>query len=220
MLPGPGLRFTWPSYFGRDLSRLGNWNRYLGFFEYPAAHGPFVGVYDPTLDAGAVRIYPAEIAQGSKVFGLGWRNRIGSEDFTDDGSGYVELHGGLSPTFDDPYTLAGGEVVSWQESWYPVKGINNLVYATQSAALGLTRTRTGLQVALYPTAAFSGTLSVLSSEDRQTLAEFPLHLAAAEPFVGEINQVAADASVIVRVQASDGEVVLEYIAGGSHQRRW
>jgi hypothetical protein len=33
MLPGPEQRITWPRTFGRDLSRLGNWFRYLGLFE-------------------------------------------------------------------------------------------------------------------------------------------------------------------------------------------
>lgn len=213
MLPGPGLLFTWPRYFGRDMSRLGNWDRYAGFFEYPSAHGPFVGVYDPTLDAGAVRVFPAEIAQGSKVFGLGWRNRIGSEDFTDDGSTYVELHGGLSPTFDQPYTLAEGETVSWQESWYPVAGIGNLTYANQSAALNLDRVAAGLRVALYPTAALRGTLTVLQASqvgDEVTVAEFLLDIAPTTPFVRDLPDVASDAAVTIRVSDGDGTILLEY----------
>lgn len=216
MLPGPGLLFTWPDYFGRDLSRLGNWDRYVGFFEYPKAHGPFVGVYDPVVDAGAVRIFPAQIAQGSKVFGLGWRNRIGSEDFTDDGSTYVELHGGLSPTFDQPYHLAGGEVVQWQERWYPVAGIGGLVYATESAALNLTRTAGGLRVALYPARALEGTLAVLQvgkAGESQLVAQFALDAVPSVPFVRELNEVASDAVVTVRLSDAAGALLLEYTSG-------
>ena len=127
MLPQPGQQITWPAYFGRDLSRLGNWDEYAGLFEYPAAHGPYVGVYDRAVDAGAMRIFPAEIAQGSKIFGLGWRRPIGSEHFTDDRSFYVELHGGLSPSFDEPYHLAAGATVAWEEAWYPLAGIDGAV---------------------------------------------------------------------------------------------
>ena len=214
MLPGASLLVTWPRYFGRDLSRLGNWDRYVGFFEYPHAHGPFVGVYDPTLDAGAVRVFPAQIAQGSKVFGLGWRNRIGSEDFTDDGSSYVELHGGLSPTFDEPYTLAGGASVQWEESWYPVEGIGNLSYANQSAALNMARTATGLRVALYAPTALQGTVTVLHAhEDAQVIAEFPLDITPTAPFVQEIDMVIADAAVTVHVQDAAGTTLLEYTSG-------
>jgi hypothetical protein len=218
MLPDAGLLFTWPQYFGRDLSRLGNWDRYAGFFEYPRAHGPFVGVYDPTLNAGAVRVFPAEIAQGSKVFGLGWRNRIGSEDFTDDGSVYVELHGGLSPTFDEPYTLAGGESVSWQERWYPVQGIGNLVYANQVAALNLARTASGLRVALYPVEPLQGTLTVARVDqtgEEQPVAEFALDSAPAVPFVAELNHVAADATVVIRVRSAEGALLFEYASQNS-----
>jgi hypothetical protein len=216
LLPGAGQLFTWPRYFGRDLSRLGNWDRYIGFFEYPKAHGPFVGVYDPTLDAGAVRVFPAKIAHGSKVFALGWRNRIGSEDFTDDGSMYVELHGGLSPTFSEPYTLQGGETVRWEESWYPVGGIGNLVYANSTAALNLARTAQGLRVALYPTAALKGTLTVLPAraDGQPTLAEFPLDVAPAVPFVRDLPSVASDAAVTIRVRDPAGKILLEYTASG------
>jgi hypothetical protein len=217
MLPGPGKLFTWPSYFGRDLSRLGNWDRYVGFFEYPAAHGPFVGVYNPTLDAGAVRVFPAQIAHGSKVFGLGWRNAIGSEDFTDDGSAYVELHGGLSPTFDEPYTLAGGASVTWEEYWYPVEGIGDLVYANRSGALNVARTRQGLRVALYPTAALTGTLSIFENKrsgEEPLAAEFPFTAAPATPFVRNLDGLASHAAVTIRLSDSTGETLLEYSSRG------
>jgi hypothetical protein len=229
MLPGPGLLFTWPAYFGRDLSRLGNWHEYVGAFEYPSAHGPFVGVYDPARNAGAVRIFPAEIAHGSKIFGLGWSKRIGSEDFTDDGSTYVELHGGLSPTFAQPYTLAGGATVQWEESWYPVEGIGDMVYANQHAALNLTRTAAGMRVALYPAEALSGTLTVFEesrgfqsaqtgdsqSMPPQVVAQLPLQLAPTVAFVHDLTSVAPDAAVTVRVNDEAGATLLEYSSGGN-----
>lgn len=216
MLPATeGLLFSWPYYFGRDMSRLGNWDRYVGFFEYPKAHGPFVGVYDPVLDAGAVRVFPAEIAQGSKVFGLGWRNRIGSEDFTDDASIYVELHGGLSPTFDQPYSLAGGESVQWQESWYPVAGIGNIVYANDYGALNLARTADGLQVAFYPVVALQGKIAVLQVDKvghEQPLAEFPLDSEPALPVVRDLDHIASSERVTIRVSDNAGRSLLEYVS--------
>ncbi len=211
LLPLTGKLFTWPRYFGRDLSRLGNWNRYVGFFEYPTAQGPFVGIYDPTLDAGAVRVFPAEIAHGSKVFGLGWRNAIHSEDFTDDGSAYVELHGGLSPTFDEPYTLAAGAMVRWEESWYPVQGIGNLVYANLDAALNLERTSEGLRIGVYPTAPLTATLIVLAKE--QVVAELALTATPDAPFVYDLNTVAPDAAVTLRLVDQAGNMLLEYASG-------
>ncbi len=76
-LPGPGGVMPWPLYDQRDLSRLGEWEQYLGFFEYPAAHGPFVGVYEPTADMGAVRVFPADVARRQQGLRPGLGRRAG-----------------------------------------------------------------------------------------------------------------------------------------------
>ena len=212
-LPDPAQQFTWPSYFGRDLSRLGNWDRYLGFFEYPAAHGPFVGVYDTAQDLGVVRVYPAAIARGSKVFGLGWRNPIGSEDYTDDGSSYVELHGGLSPSFFEPTTLAGQSRVGWREYWYPVSDIGNFVYANATAALNVQPNGDGWQIAIYPTLPLRGTLWVGS--DGAEIAQFDVDADPTMPFQAQLAQPAqADFALTTpltfRLENAAGEAVLVY----------
>src|SRR5690606_17629952 len=102
--------------------------------------------------------------------------------------------------------------VQWQENWYPVHGIGNLVYASQRVALNMARTSTGLRVALYPTVDLRGTLTVLRAEDGQTVAELPLDVAATVPFVQSLESIAADAAVIVRVRDQDGALLLEYVA--------
>lgn len=150
VLPPPGDRFHWPIYARRDFSRLGNFHQYLGFFEAPAAHGPFVGVYDATYDAGAVRLFPAATMRGSKVFALGWQDAIPSDNFTDDDSMYVELHGGLAPTFSDQYRLPANGQVGWRERWYPVAGIGDLNFANEVAALAVHTTDHELVIRLYP----------------------------------------------------------------------
>lgn len=212
LLPASGRLITWPTYFGRDLSRLGNWDDYIGLFEYPAAHGPFVGVYDHAADAGAMRIFPASVAQGSKIFGLGWRRPIGSEHFTDDRSGYVELHGGLSPTFDEPYTLAAGAAVAWEEMWYPVAGIHGCVYANGDLALNLARTARGLEVGVYPTAVFDGTLVV--TDGQGTEERRPVQAAPDAPFTVALRAFAATDAVTIRIIDRDGRTRLDYHAAG------
>lgn len=159
-LPAAGQPFAWPIYAKRDLSLLGNWQQYMGFFEVPAAHGPFTGVYDGASDSGAVRVYPADVMRGSKVFALGWGDRLGSDNFTDDTSFYVELHGGLAPTFNDQYRLPANGSVNWREVWYPVHGISDLTFANEVAALAVQPTNRGLRVGLYPTRPIDGTIVV------------------------------------------------------------
>jgi Domain of unknown function (DUF5107)/PEGA domain len=159
-LPGPGQPLSWPVHNGRDLSRLGNWTQWLGFFQRPAATGGFSGAYDPGADEGLVRVYPSNLARGSKGFAPGWSDSIDSETWTDDGSGYVELQGGLTPTFGDWYVLPPGDEITWDEIWYPVAGIGGVTYAARGGAVNLSPSGAGLRVAVFPTAAVRGRLEV------------------------------------------------------------
>lgn len=152
-LPPAGEQMDWPVHAGRDYSRLGNWDGWLGFFEAPQAHGPFAGVYDLAADEGVLRIYPADAAQGSKGFAFGWSDPLPPDLWTDDGSTYVEVHGGLAPTFWDAATLAPGQVVSWTEVWYPVAGLGGVSAASAEAALRLEPVEDDLALGLYTPAA-------------------------------------------------------------------
>ena len=230
-LPLPGETFTWPQYDGRDLSHLGNWNQYLGFFEYPEAHGPFVGVYDGAADAGAVRFYPADVARGSKVFSPGWNDAIPSSNYTDDDSSYVELHGGLAPSFFEHYTLPQGALVSWREVWYPVAGIGDLSYANEAAALSVNASQRAastaasttnkankatdtLDIGFYPTRPMDGTLVVeLANED---VSSAPVKASPDTPFVDEfvlphpIDLKSKDVALTIRFEDADGRILLLY----------
>lgn len=210
-LPGVGHTLSWPVDAGRDLSRLGNWHDYLGFFEWPAAHGPFVAVYDPVQDAGGVRVFPAATARGSKVFALGWQHPLDADYYTDDGSAYVELHGGLAPTFADQVALAAGESVSWRETWYPVAGIGGINSANESGALAWERYNDGVNVSFYPTQPFRGEIVVRQGE--RELGRVAVTAAPDAPFTGMVA-LAGDAAPLagagleVRVLDSTGVPLL------------
>lgn len=152
-LPQAGELMGWPIHGGRDYSRLGNWNRWLGFFEAPQAHGPYTGVYDTAADEGVLRVFPATVARGSKSFAVGWKDPLPSGWWTDGGSGYVELHGGLAPTFWDAVTLSAGQVISWTEVWYPLAGLGGVSAAGEKAALRLEREGDTLALGLHTPAA-------------------------------------------------------------------
>jgi uncharacterized repeat protein (TIGR01451 family) len=136
-LPGPGEAMAWPTFNGIDLSRLGNWNQWLGFFARPQAAEDWAGVYAQGVQRGVARIFPHDVAVGVKGFGLGWASPIDPSTWTDDGSFYVELHGGPSPTFWDAVTLSAGQLLEWTETWLPLRGLPALSTATPEAALGL-----------------------------------------------------------------------------------
>lgn len=149
-LPVSGQRLAWPRYGGRDVSRLRTWTSYAGLFEAPSAHGPYAGVYDTVQDAGAVRAFPAQVATGSKLFALGGIEALDPALYTDDDGAYVEIHGGLAPTFAQQTSLGPGETVSWAEDWYPVVGMGDLNAANDSLAFALTTSDGEPALVIYP----------------------------------------------------------------------
>jgi uncharacterized protein YraI len=180
ILPAQGEPMSWPLFAGRDYSLLGNWNKWLGFFERPAAHGPYAGVYDGAADEGIMRVYPPDVARGSKGFGLGWLEPIKAGNYTDDGSAYVELHGGLAPTFDDQITLAAGQVVTWEETWFPVAGIGGVSHADADGAVLLEPAPDGLRLGVYSVRPLDG--HILLTVDGQVLLEDTVRLSPDRPF--------------------------------------
>jgi hypothetical protein len=135
-LPGPWDAIGWPNYNGVDWSRLGNWRQWFGFFQRPQAAGDFQAVYDEDYDEGVVRAYDSDVAKGAKFFAFGWgADAISPDLYTDDGSAYVEMHGGVAPTFADTHRLEPGQRITWGEQWYPVAGLGGLTWANTHVAL-------------------------------------------------------------------------------------
>jgi hypothetical protein len=215
-LPGPNQPFGWPIHNGVDYSQLGNWTNYLGFFERPSARGPFVGIYDHEANAGAVRVFPSAVAQGSKVFGLGWQSALGSDNFTDDNSAYVELHGGLMPTFDDTFSLPPGGAVGWREVWYPIHATGGLTYADEGAAIHVQPVTGGLAVGFYPTRPLGGALVAFANG--RELERRALSVNPNEPFNDLLISAAnlPDAGPIeIRFEDGAGRAFFSYTYSGS-----
>jgi hypothetical protein len=210
-LPGAGQPLSWPVVNGRDLSRLGNWSQWLGFFERPATSGGFSGVYDPAADEGLVRVSPSNVARGSKGFAPGWSAPIDSKTWTDDGSGYVELQGGLTPSFNDWYVLPPGEEVTWDEIWYPVAGTGGVTHAAQGGAVHLAPSGNGLRVGIFPTEAVQGRLTITLPGMPPVVRE--VETSPAAPFLETIpysGPVPAQGEVTVALTGAGGRTLLSY----------
>ncbi len=196
---GPAYRFNWPIHNGVDFSRLGNWRQWLGFFEYPQAAADWIGVYDTSADEGVVRLFPPEVARGAKGFAFGWSDPIDWHNWTDDGSAYVELHGGVAPTFWDTASLGPGQALRWTERWYPVSGRGVLSAATAEAAIGLSESGGELRVAVQPTrmhAAGETSLHVWNSASCAELGRWDLPaVGPGQPLVVSLLARAADVTV-------------------------
>jgi hypothetical protein len=211
-MPPERQPFSWPVFNNRDLSLLGNWTQWLGFFENPAAQGNFMAVYNHSADEGMVRVYPSDVARGAKSFGLGWgANAIAPSEYTDDDSAYVELHGGLTPTFWDQAELAAGAAIDWTETWYPVAGISGLVYADENGAINLHKEAGGLRVGLFPVVPAQGVLQVLL--DGQTIFSQDVTLKPDAPF-NQVMALPAGAPTHARIRLTwmdaSGQALMDY----------
>jgi uncharacterized protein YraI len=207
-LPAEQQPMGWPVHNGVDYSRLGNWQRWLGAFERPAAPGPYAGVYDAAADEGLVRVYPPTATRGSKIFGLGWADPIAASNYTDDGSAYVELHGGVAPTFWDQATLAAGGTLTWQESWFPVAGIGGVSYADGSGAVHVAPTAAGLDVGIFVVRPATARVRV-TVDDRIVLDE-PATVQPAQPWrrIVPASSLPASGSVSVTLLDASSSPVL------------
>ncbi len=159
-----GAIFAWPFADGRELRRLGTWEGWLGFFAYPQAQADWAAVYDPVADEGVVRVFSSRQVPGLKGFGLGWSRPIPPAVYTDDDSSYVEMQGGLTPTYDHHLTLDPGESRRWHEVWYPVAGIGGISAADANGAVHLRRTPTGWRLQLFSVSPRPGELVVTNAD--------------------------------------------------------
>ena len=177
----------------------------------PSGAEGFMGVYDTAADEGMLRIYPSDVAKGAKLFSAGWSNPLDWHLWTDDGSGYVELHGGLEPTFDDWHELPPGGEITWSEIWYPVAGIGGVTYANGDGALGLIASAGRLKVALSPTTAVRGKLTVSLPGMEPIIAN--IEASPAQPFAQDIvlpDSVPAQGQVSVTLVDAGGRVQFAY----------
>jgi hypothetical protein len=210
-LPQAGEALSWPLANGRDLSRLGNWQSYLGAFSRPAAGGGFAGVYDHTIDEGMVRVYPPQVAKGLKLFAPRGADGLDPALWTDDGSTYVELHGGLEPTFSEWHELGPGEEVTWSEFWYPVAGIGGLTFANDRAALSLVPFDGKLRAGLFPTSAVSGRITITVQGGLPVTLD--AQLSPERPFLADLvlpDGVPAEGDAAVTLVDASGATLLEW----------
>ena len=153
-LPGEHGVMGWPVHGGRDMSVFGNWRNWLGFF-VTEPQAPFMAVYSPATSLGMARVYPSVVAQGAKLFAFA--EGFGDTGaYTDDGSYYGEMWGGVTPTFWDYATLGAGERLAWQETWWVLAGSDvpcavdaNVSLAAHGSEGGLQLTVAAIKAAAY-----------------------------------------------------------------------
>jgi hypothetical protein len=209
-LPGASQQAKWPDVAGRDMSWYKNWREWLGVFASPSAQAGFEGAYDRSANLGVVRIYPASVAHGAKIFAA---PGLDPTLWTDNSSRYFELWGGLLPTFSDYTNINPGASACWTEQWYAASGIDGYDSATADGAVRLTRDGENVTVALATTTPVDGT--VVISLDDQPFVRWPASVSPSRPFVQEIGGVPAQTDKIgVQLIDGSGKVIIQYSMTG------
>jgi hypothetical protein len=198
-LPDIHERLPWPLYAGRDLSRYVNWRNWLGFFA-PDLDAPYTAVYDEATRIGLVRTFPPDIARGAKLFAFG--RDFDTSAYTDDGSQYVEMWGGLSASFWDDVTLSPQAAVGWQEKWYVLADCAGVSHANAHAAAHAVRDGDAIALTVCSPGAHQWELEL--TREGTEIARQPLAVRPDAPFRERINLASGNVTGAITVRIIDG----------------
>jgi Domain of unknown function (DUF5107) len=201
----PSAPVAWSIIGGRDLSRYTNWEDYLGVFAADLTQ-PFVGAYNQDAALGIARVFPPLQVPGVKLFAFGPKFCCRSE-FSDDGSDYFELWGGLPRTFfpSDDVTLGPGETRMWDEYWVPFARTGGLSAATRDAVLFVANDNGSARVSAYSAVSRAATLVLL--QDGSEVKRWPVMLAPGVPYSATAPVGAGHLQL--RLLAADGSTIAE-----------
>ena len=202
-LPEPEGLMGFPVHNGRDMGTYGNWDGYLGFFA--PTDGGFSGLYDHSNGQGMVRAFSPGWPAGTKFFAP---SMLSPSMWTDDLSNYVELWSGATPSFWDYTSLEPGQTVSWNEHWYPIHGIGGYNFANRQAAMRLSETGSGADVALAVSAPTSGKLTLFAGN--MAVSSWPVAMGPGQALQASWSwQSGEDGPLGLRLEDSGGAVLAQ-----------
>ena len=210
-LPRAGETMAWPICGGRDMSLYANWSDWLGFFA-PDLRAPFTAVYDEEAELGMVRVFPPGVARGTKLFAFGLH--FGDAGvYTDDGSQYVEMWGGLTPTFGDYAVLEPRTTIAWEETWYVISRCGGPSLATGEAMLRVARDEGHLELAVSSPGGHRWLLRVARGHEQ--IAQEAFAVRPDTPFHTRIDlpaETSHDSVVVTIEDPVTHSLVLSYVA--------
>ncbi len=201
-LPAAHGAISWPQQGDRDLSDMSTWKGWLGGFALPGAgRGNFAAVYNPDADEGMVKSFDGVKTPGLKIFGFG--PGFDTHVYTDDDSSYVELWGGVTPTFWDNALFPLGGVLGWTERWQPVAGLGGVSLANGWGTVSVD----GSAVHILPTRRIEGATLVAHKHSGETV-RLPFNATPDRPAVipasGPVGQIE-----LLEVLGADGQSLLK-----------
>lgn len=117
----------------------------------------FIAGYDMGRDAGIVTVADHQISPGKKLWtwGKGDFGDMWCSNLTDENGPYVELMTGVFTDNQPDFTwIAPFDSRSFEQVWYPVRGIGDVKNATVDAAMNLKKRKDRAFVGIMPTGSF------------------------------------------------------------------
>jgi tetratricopeptide (TPR) repeat protein len=211
---------TWPvNSQGMDLSLIANQkNGPVSRFIY-GSREPFMGIYNPHVDAGVVHYAPYADLPAKKIWtwgadadGLAWRKVLSDND-----SAYAEVQAGLFRNQETYGFLEPQQVIRFSEFWMPVRHIGGISRANLNGVVWMARTpatkgKTGL------TAAFNANSEIPNARIRifdghRAVFEERASIGPAKTWSHQLNDLPSDRKYTFVIEDSNHQVLLQHTEG-------
>ncbi len=168
---------------GRDVSYYRNVHEPASFFVFNSNYG-FMAGYDYEKDRGTVHVADRHVSPGKKFFTWGTDDfaRAWQDNLTDADGPYIEIMTGCYTDNQPDFAwLQPYETKTFEECWYPLRGMPYLKNATVDAAVSLGAEGNVVRLAFNATGAYKAARYVLR-EGGAVLAQGETDISPDEPF--------------------------------------
>lgn len=204
-VPGEKEQVPWPYADTTDLRHYNQWANYLGLF-VPNQVAPFMAAYNPHTNLGIIRLAPLTAAGSHKLFAFG--ATFPDRSYTDDDSQYFEMWGGANAGFwpEDDIVVPAGQSMGWQESWWPLAGLNGLTWANETLAIHVEQNGNMYALSALMAQPTQGTVQIVAGDSPVLSETFSGH--PASPLAWQFS--ADGGPVIIQFTNNSGALLLEY----------
>ncbi len=199
---------------GSDLSVIKNQqNGPVSFFVH-GSHEPFMGIWNPKTQAGAVHYAEYSELPAKKIWswgadadGLGWRKALSDND-----SAYVEVQGGLFRNQETYAFLNPGQTIHFSEYWMPVRETGGITRANKVGVVSLQTHGSDVSAALNVNERIPGAQLRLL-QNGQTLWNETADLAPEKKWSHSMSLKESAAKVTFELRDREGKILLQHTDG-------
>lgn len=204
----------WPIHEGLDKSLIANYPHRNSVYPVGGSHD-FFGAYDALANRGVVQWADQTKLTGKKLWTWG-QDESGYKNMasmTDEGDGaYIEIQTGPTETQNDVGRFHPGQLIEWEEWWYPVRGLGpRFDFATKDAALSLETGDGGVTLRVAVANEFPE-VSIVVSRAGKTLNETVADLAPLKSWETKLDSEKTTAGLKIEVRSREKNLLLDFTA--------